>query len=157
MKERARIVSRCEARAESARIRSEIAQFFESYRYAFSRLDAEDVARHFCVTSTMSANDGDTVWTDASQVLNNMVALCDQSRAHGASEVHCELLDVIDQPPAHAFANVRWLIQREGGSQPRHFRTSYNLRLEAGQWRVLMCTAYEEQPPKATSRESRGV
>lgn len=157
MRKRARTDSRGEPRAASARIRSEVVQFFESYRHAFNHLDAEDVARHFCVPSMMSTNDGYTVWTDASQVRNNMVALCDRYRADGVSEAHCEILDVIDQPPAHAFANVRWLIHRQAGSPPLRFRTSYNLRLGAGQWRVLMCTAYEEQSPKTTSRERQGV
>jgi len=131
---------------------SEIRQFFESYRRAFNRLDAEGVARHYCVPSTMATNDGYTVWTDASQVLSNMVALCDLYRARGFAEARCESLDVVDQPPAHAFADVLWTIHRQGGLPPWRFRTSYNLRREAGQWRVLLCTAYEEQPPDVVRR-----
>ena len=72
-----------------------------------------------------------------------MVALCDLYRTQGFAEAHCELLDVIDQPPAHAFATVLWTIDRQESLAPWRFRTSYNLRHGAGRWCILLCTAYE--------------
>src|SRR5262249_46567163 len=121
MSERARTDSHGVTHAERARRRAEIQRFFESYRHAFNRLDAGDVARPFCAPSMMSPNDGYPVWPDTSQVLNNMVALCALYRTHGFAEAHCELLDVIDQPPAHAFANVLWTIDRQESLPPWRF------------------------------------
>src|SRR5262249_2200828 len=152
MSERARTDSHGVTHAERARRRAEIQRFFESYRHAFNRLDAGDVARHFCVPSMMSTNDGYTVWTDTSQVLNNMVALCDLYRTHGVAQAHWELRAVVDPPRAQAFANVLWTIDRQESLPPWRFRTSYNLRQGAGRWCILLCTAYEEQSPDAYRR-----
>jgi hypothetical protein len=99
----------------------------------------------------MSTNDGYMVWTDRSQVLNNMIALCEYYRTCDFAEAYWEPLDVIDELPAQAFANVLWTICRQGGLPAWRFRTSYNLRREAEQWRILLCTAYEERPADASS------
>ena len=130
--------------SDPARIRAEVGRVFDSYAAAFTRLDAPAVARHFCVPSIMSSNDGYIVWNAREQVLANMVALCDLYRAHGFVAARYELLEVIPQPPAHAFAHVRWIIRRHHGLPSLSFRTSYSLRRDVQDWRVLLCTAYEE-------------
>ena len=126
-------------------MRPEIRQFFESYREAFDRLDAEAIAHHFCVPSMIVSGDGCTLFTDAGQIRTNMIALCARYRAHGFATATFEPGGFIDQPPDHAVADLLWTIRRRDGFPPWSFRTGYNLRRVANGWRVLLCTAYEEE------------
>jgi ketosteroid isomerase-like protein len=122
-----------------------IREFFESYRQAFNRLDVDAIVGHFCTPATLSTNDGYTVWSDAAQVHKNITALCNLYRTLGFAGAECEPLDILEQPPRHAFANVRWTVHHREGLSPWRFRTAYNLRCEGGRWRILLCTAYEEK------------
>ena len=127
-------------------VQAELQRFFASYREAFNRLDPEAISRHFCVPSVMTSHAGDAIWADASQIRANMVALCEHYRTHGFVAAEFELRAFIDQPPDHAVADLQWTIRRSGARPSSRFRTGYNLRRESSGWRVLLCTAYEEDP-----------
>src|SRR5262245_12814501 len=125
-------------------MRTDLQRFFELYREAFNRLDPAAISRHFCVPSMMTTPGGYVVWHDARQIHANMVALCEHYRAHGFVAAEFEQRGFIDQRPDHAVVDLRWTIQRDGGRPSSSFHTGYNLRREEGEWRVLLCTAYEE-------------
>lgn len=127
-------------------MRPELQRFFESYREAFNRLDPEAISQHFCVPSMMTGSSGCAIWVDANQIRTNMDALCEHYRTHGFVAAEFAPRAFIDQPPDHAVVDLQWTIRRSGERPSSTFRTGYNLRRESGVWRVLLCTAYEEQP-----------
>ena len=45
-----------------------------------------------------------------------------------------------------AIADLGWTVQRTGGQAPWSFHTTYNLARTPAGWRILLCTAYQEQP-----------
>lgn len=55
-----------------------------------------------------------------------------------------------------AFADVRWTIDHEPPDPSSYFRTSYNLR-RTDEWRVLLCTAYEEDAGSRVQRKKSGT
>jgi hypothetical protein len=131
--------------AQRARIERELRDFFASYARAFDQLDGDAVAAHFCVPSMLSTNAGFVAWTRREQVGENMRALCEHYRRGGFVTARWRLLETVVQPPAHVFANVLWTVDRGATSASGSFRTSYALRRDEQGWRVLLCTAHEEQ------------
>src|SRR6266516_7744070 len=119
-------------------MRAEIRRFFESYREAFNRLDAEAISRHFWVPSMITTRYGYSVWADVRDIRANMVTLCDRYRARGFVATAFEPGESIDQPPDHAVADLRWTVHRREGRTSVSFRTGYNVRRDAGEWRILL-------------------
>lgn len=54
------------------------------------------------------------------------------------------LVRLMMQGPDDAVADVLWTIRRGAGA-PWRFHTGYNLHRTAEGWRILLCTAYDEQ------------
>src|SRR5262245_42926893 len=104
-------------------MRDDLRRFFESYRDAFNRLDAAAISGHFCLPSMIATRAGTTVWTDADQILANMVALCAHYRAHDFVSAAFEPRAFVDQPPDHAVVDVEWTIERDAGRPASRFRT----------------------------------
>jgi len=127
-------------------MRADLRRFFELYREAFNRLDAEAISQHFCVPSMITTPVSYAIWADARQIHANMVALCEHYRTRGFVAAEFEQRGFIDQPPNHAVVDLQWTIHRGGRLPSSNFRTGYNLRRESSGWRVLLCTAYEEDP-----------
>jgi hypothetical protein len=125
-------------------MRADLRRFFELYRDAFNRLDPEAIARLFSVPSMITSPLGSVVWNEAGQIHANMVALCERYRSHGFAAAEFAARDLIEQPPDHAVVDLEWTIHRSGGRPSRSFRTGYNLRREPQGWRIVLCTAYEE-------------
>ena len=138
-------------RAECERIEREVREFFVGYARAFDELDGDAIARRFSLPSIMSTNTGVVAWMRSEQVIENMHALCEQYRRLDFREARWELLDIVVQPPAHVFVNLRWAVHRRSGLSPRCFRTAYTLGRENDAWRILLCVAYEEQEPVRAS------
>ena len=126
-------------------MRADLRRFFELYRDAFNRLDPEAISQLFCVPSMITSPLGSVVWTEAGQIQANMVALCERYRADGFAAAEFAARGCIDQPPDHAVVDLEWTIHRGGGRPSRSFRTGYNLSREAEGWRIVLCTAYEEE------------
>jgi 2-oxoglutarate dehydrogenase complex dehydrogenase (E1) component-like enzyme len=124
----------------------DLRQFFESYRGAFNRLDAAAISAHYSLPSMLTDRRGQVVWTEPGEVLANMAALCEYYRSNGFQSAEFEPLGFIDQPPDHAVADLAWTVLRSGARSAVCFRTGYNVRRQAGEWRIVLCTAYDEVP-----------
>ena len=124
---------------------AEIRDFFDRYRQAFNRLDGEAVARLFAVPSGIAHGGSYTHWGAFEPVRDNMVRLCELYRANGFREARFEEAAFIAQGEDFAVADLSWHIDRLGDLPPWTFNTSYNLMRTAAGWKVLLCTAYEEQ------------
>ena len=123
----------------------DVAVFLEQYRDAFNRLDGEAIADLYCIPSGIVSDSGFTPWQSREPIAKNMVALCDLYRANGYKQASFEPSQFIAQGREFAVADVAWTIEREAGAEPWRFHTTYNLRLTTDGWRVILCTAYEEQ------------
>ncbi|WP_035056110.1 nuclear transport factor 2 family protein [Andreprevotia chitinilytica] len=120
-------------------------QLFEQYRDAFNRLDGEAIARFYAVPSGIAQDGIYTHWADFEAIRSNMVGLCNLYRDNGYVTAHFEHSTFLPQGPNHAVVSLSWHIDRSQDQEPWRFQTSYNLlRTESG-WRILLCTAYEEQ------------
>jgi ketosteroid isomerase-like protein len=119
--------------------------FFDSYREAFDRLDADAVARHYHVPSMLIDGDTCLIWTTEDQVLSNMRALTDHYRSDGFDHATFEARDVIQLHRDSAIVDISWVIDRAGAPAKRQFGTAYNLKRDEHGWRITVCTAYEER------------
>lgn len=123
----------------------EIRAFFDQYRDAFNRLDGDAVARLYAVPSGIVSAGGHTHWASFEPIAANMGALCTLYADHGFAAAHYEPHAFIPQGSDFAIADLRWTLERTGGREPWGFHTTYNLMRTAGGWRILLCTAYDEQ------------
>lgn len=122
----------------------DITAFLERYRDAFNALDADAVAGLYAEPSGIAQGGRYTHWPDRGAVRANMAALCELYRAKGYRRAAFELTRWLDQGDRHALVDLRWRIEWHGGEPAACFGTAYNLiRTDLG-WRVLLCTAYEE-------------
>jgi len=124
---------------------AEIRSFFESYRDAFNLLDAEGVTGHYAFPCMIAHASGQGLFTGSAALLDNNTVLCRQYREGGYEEADFEEHSFIGQGGNFAIADLRWTIRRHAGNEPWRFRTSYNLRRDDGEWKILMVTAYEEK------------
>lgn len=127
----------------------DIRAFFDRYRNAFNRLDGEAVARLYAVPSGIVSAGGYTHWTSFEPIVANMVALCRLYADNGFGATAYVPAAFIEQGSDFAVADLSWTIERTGGREPWRFHTTYNLARTAEGWRILLCTAYEEQHPEA--------
>ena len=134
--------------------RSEVTQFFDSYRAAFNRLDGGAIADCWHVPSgiTHAANTGHdaalTWWPDDAAILNNMNTLCDLYRGIGYDHADYAMENFVPMGERHAFALLHWTIKRPDGNVLQAFRTGYNLmRTERGP-KVILVTQFEEDVDK---------
>ncbi len=123
----------------------DIRDFLELYRDAFNRLDGEAVARLYAVPSGIASDKGYTHWASFEPVRDNMVALCDLYRKKGFSKASFEVASFLAQGDGFAIVDLAWRIDRVDGQAPWRFNTTYNLVRTAEDWKVLLCTAYEEK------------
>jgi hypothetical protein len=124
----------------------EIRDFLDRYRDAFDRLDGEAVARLYTVPSGIATQLGYRHWYDFESIRDNMTQLCDQYRRHGYRSARYELGSFVLQGRNAAVVDVSWHVERGARDEPWCFGTTYNLIRTPSGWRVLLCTAYDEQP-----------
>ncbi len=127
----------------------EIRAFFDHYRDAFNQLDGEAVARLYAVPSGIVSAGGYTHWSSFEPIVANMVALCKLYADQGFVATDYVPAAFIRQGSDFAIADLCWTIQRTDGQAPWSFHTTYNLARTPAGWRVLLCTAYQEEPLKA--------
>jgi hypothetical protein len=118
--------------------------FLGAYREAFESLDGAAVARLYAEPSGIVSDRGYTHWASRTAVEANMRTLCELYRTDGVRAVDGVPGACLRLGERAAFVTVNWSLQRDSGS--RSFATAYNLCREDEQWRVRLCTAYEEQP-----------
>ena len=128
-------------------MRDEIERFFASYAAAYNEDDAVAVARHISAPSLLIERTT-TVWSTEAEVLAAMEGLLAFYRRSNFRSARCELGVVAAQGVDHAVADVLWTIERTGASA-WSFHTGYNLCRIAGDWRIVVCTAYEEMAVRA--------
>jgi hypothetical protein len=123
-----------------------IRAFLDRYRDALDRLDGEAVARLYAVPSGIVTQAGHLHWPDFESIRDNMTQLCAQYRSHGYRRATYEPACFVLQGERSAVVDVVWSIEREAGEAGWSFHTTYNLIRTRSDWKVLLCTAYEEQP-----------
>lgn len=123
-------------------------QFFSRYAAAFSAGDGDGVAALWAVPSAISdSRDGVarlTVWHEASALLANMRALCQAYAAAGPHQWEFQLQHVEALGAQHAYVRVGWRMLRPDCSVIQTFSTAYQLGLQADGWKLLFCTAFQE-------------
>jgi hypothetical protein len=130
------------ARTEVA-LSHDLHAFFDAYRSAFNALDGAAVAALYAVPGGIAQDGRFTLWTDRSQVVDNMQALCALYSERGYMQAVFQCRSFLDQGPQHAVVDLQWRIDWRAQT-PWHFSTAYNLMRTAEGWRVLLCTAYTE-------------
>lgn len=121
----------------------EVAAFFERYRDAFNALDGTAIADLYAEPSGIAQGGTYTHWPNRTPIRENMNALCSLYRDKGYRHAAFEIGYFVAQSSQYAIADLRWRIERLQ-SEPWSFNTTYNLvRTEQG-WKILLCTAYEE-------------
>lgn len=123
-----------------------IREFLDRYRDAFDRLDGDAVARLYAVPSGIVTRAGHLSWSDFESIRDNMIRLCEQYRSHGYRRARYEPASFILQGERNAVVDVAWCVERGPGAADWRFHTTYNLMHDRSGWKVLLCTAYEEQP-----------
>ena len=121
-----------------------VRSYFEHYRDAFNALDGHAVAALWHTPSGIAQDGHVTWWADHQLMRDNFAALCEVYRRAGFARTDFELKAVHLLGPQFAWADVQWTIWRNDGTVLQRFDTAYHLiHTEAG-WRVLLCTAYQE-------------
>ena len=128
-------------------VRDELERFFGSYAAAYTEGDAVAVARHISAPSLL-IDRTTTIWSTEAEVLTAMEGLLAFYRRSNFKSARCELGPVVAQGKDHAVVDVLWMIERTGAA-PWSFHTGYNLHRAAGEWRIVVCTAYEEMAARA--------
>ncbi len=131
----------------------DIKAFFERYRDAFNALDGQAVADLYAEPSGIAQAGTYTHWHTRAPVRENMDALCSLYQTKGFAGATFQASKFMTLGSQYAVADLLWRIDWKTGAEPWSFNTTYNLvRTEQG-WKVLLCTAYEEdklfQPPSA--------
>ena len=124
-------------------MQDEIEQFFRSYCAAYNRLDPSGVSAHVALPCILVARDS-AIWTTREQVHANMARLVARYRKNGFEQADCALANLKLPGRDEAVADVLWTIRR-GAQAPWSFHTGYNLHRFADGWRIVLCTAYEEE------------
>jgi len=121
--------------------------FFDRYRDAFNTGDGGAVADLWhtpsSLTDTREGVARVTCWTDDAAMRANMMALCEVYRGVDEHGWTFELREHIPLGANHAFCHVAWAMTR-GEETLQRFATGYQLGQFDNGWRVLFCTAYQE-------------
>jgi len=130
-----------------ADLKREIEDFLEAYRAAFDRLDGEAIADLYAVPSGLLAGRAYVHWARREEIVANLSALCAIYARDGYAGARREGFEVVPLGADSVLTNVSWRLERSHGGLPHRFRTAYNLVRSTDGWRVLLCTAYEEESP----------
>jgi hypothetical protein len=122
----------------------DLLEFLGAYRDAFRDFDGAAVAQLYAEPSGIVSDLGYTHWATRAAVEVNMRALCELYRADGVRDVTGTPGVCVPLGEHAAFVTVNWSLLRDSGS--RLFATAYNLCRDDEQWRVRLCTAFEERP-----------
>ena len=122
----------------------DITAFFERYRDAFNALDGAAIADFYAEPSGIAQGGTYTHWPTRTPVRENMVALCAQYRGKGYARAEFEATSFIPQGDRYAIADLRWRIDWTSTEKAWLFNTTYNLVHTEEGWRVLLCTAYQQ-------------
>jgi hypothetical protein len=126
----------------------EVEDFFETYRDAFNRLDGDAVADLWHGASGIADNQHGlaalTWWPEDAPMRANHRALCEVYRKADYGRADFEIVHHEPMGANHAFARLRWTLQRRDGSRLQQFGTGYQLLRTAAGPKVLLATAFEE-------------
>ena len=126
----------------------EIHNFFDSYRDAFNLLSGARVAAHYAEPSAIAQGGVFTLWSTRREVEANMNDLCEQYTARGFVGTSYRPRPFIVQGDGYVVADLLWRIEWRDEA-PWEFGTTYNLVRSPQGWRVLLCTAYQEDQLQA--------
>lgn len=128
--------------------RGEAQAFFAHYAERFTAGDGDAIADLWHtpsgITDTRDGAARVTPWTEEAPMRANMRALCELYASAGPHEWSFELRRLEPLGEHHAFALVAWTMRRPSGEFMQHFATGYQLGRTSHGWRVLFCTAFQE-------------
>jgi hypothetical protein len=136
---------------------AEAKQFFESYRDAFGRRDAEAIADHFAYPAHVASDSGQVMlspvtsrreWANQIQQLLQMYQQIDFQSAHvlavSVKELSARLLQ----------ACVRWALDDVHGRRLYDFEAIYTLGRFSGEWKIV-AMSHNELPRYWACLEAR--
>lgn len=124
-------------------IEVEATRFIGRYAQAFDALDGHAVAALYAQPAGILDRNGYTHWSTPDQIAANMVALCAHYRSNGYLRNGFELRACLAQGRMALFADVIWTLHWQDRAATT-FGTGYLLRLQDNEWRIQICSAYEE-------------
>ncbi len=128
---------------DPARIEIEAERFMARYARAFDALDGNAVAALYAQPAGLLDSNGYTHWPTTAQTTVNMIALCAHYRSNGYLHNAFVLRRCIAHGEIAVCVDVGWTIYWRD-RPPTRFGTGYVLRRNSGDWRIQLCTAYEE-------------
>lgn len=128
---------------DPARIEEEAERFMARYAQAFDALDGDAVAALYAQPAGLLDRTGYTHWPTNEQIAVNMIALCTHYRSNGYLHNAFVLRRCIALGEVAAYVDVGWTLHWRDRA-PTRFGTGYVLRRDNGDWRIHLCTAYEE-------------
>ena len=130
--------------------REEVVGFFKAYQDAFNALDGDAVAELWHVPSGITDKQSTVWWADDAPMRANHHALCKIYRGLNYGRADHQIRAFHPLGGDHAFADVRWTLQRQDGSVLQQFGTGYHLIRGPRGPQILLCTAYEEDYKEMT-------
>lgn len=133
--------------AASAPALAPVADFFARYAAAFEALDGDAVAALYGSPCGLLDRNGYTHWAERAQVLDNMRALCALYRQRGLVAARPTIVQWMPQGDFAGYADVRWTLQWQAAvpdARTTAFHTGYLLHRAGHDWRIQLCTAYQE-------------
>jgi hypothetical protein len=124
-------------------IEDEAARFMARYAGAFNALDGAAVSALYARPAGIVDCTGYTHWSTSDEIAVNMIALCAHYRSNGYQHNAFVLRRCIAQGRVAVYADVAWTLYWRDRA-PTCFGTGYLLRRDNGDWRIQVCTAYEE-------------
>jgi len=122
-----------------------IQKFFERWKSAFDRFDAEAITDHMNVPLTIVSKDGAAALTDRAQIVANFEAVNELHRGLGYHEAELEELNVF---PTYAVnvvrAETRWAFRRIDNSLIYRFRMIYILADYGQGWKAVVAVNVDE-------------
>ena len=122
----------------------DITHFFDSYCLSYNQLNASCIAAHFAKPSGIAQQGQYSHFAENAALLNNMQALCEHYRQDNFINACYQISTFFPQGPFHCIANITWTITRTKPHLPTQFQTTYNLIKQQNDWRIQLCTAYQE-------------
>ena len=99
--------------------REEVRAFFDAYQDAFNALDGDAVAELWHVPSGITDSRTTIWWPDDAPMRANHRALCDIYRGLNYGQADHQITAFHPLGADHAFADVRWTLRRQDGSEWR--------------------------------------
>lgn len=125
------------------------AEYFANFAKCYDDFNHERLAQFYFAPTLMVKNGSVVTLPTSSDVLNHLESLLASYREHGYKKGNVTGIDVQVLGDWSTLVTVHWIIDHTNGSILRDFRSSYNLFLYDGDWRILATTNHDVQEKSA--------